>query len=447
MEDHPIKILRAVKIYEPDKPVSSAQTQKPLSIFAESFIPSSENPFRSSGPRDIHSILETSKNPFRSSGLFDLHLSEESTTTPSTMDGETIIYKNSSTYFKESNCTVYLIDTEDLLIISLEKLRAVSTIALDCEGVDLGSKSPSSSLAILHISTGRNSDVHCFDIFKLGASAFTTTTSDGYSLKTLLESNTVRKLLWDLRSDSSSLFRNYNITLAGAFDVQVQDTASLFLKQVKLTYDQRRILKNIYGLGSTLEKSRAISNEEKARLRTIKAEAKKFFSPDEGGTYENWNIRPLSKLLLEYCCDSRYFFSLFEQYDKVLRACLRYTSRGAYEMSQDALKRSFERRLAHSTSPDFDNSDRDIMCRVDRLLLLDLCEIIDIDPEAMKVPHFDIMKVKEEEEDKEDDDHGATIESNTIKTTDKTTDKSIEIINKSAPPESFGGFGAGAFPF
>ena len=87
------------------------------------------------------------------------------------------------------------------------------------------------------------------------------------------------------------------------------------------------------------------------------------------------------------------------------------------------------------------------MCRVDRLLLLDLCEIIDIDPEAMKVPHFDIMKVKEEEEDKEDDDHGATIESNTIKTTDKTTDKSIEIINKSAPPESFGGFGAGAFPF
>jgi len=433
MEDHPIKILRGIKNFEPDKPVSTS-SHKPLSIFADTFIPSSQNPFRSSSPRDIPSILETSKNPFRSSGLFDIHLSEEPSTTPSTMDGESIIYKNSSTYFKESNCTVYLIDTEDLLIISLEKLRTVSTIALDCEGVDLGSKSPSSSLAILHISTGRNSAVFCFDIFKLGASAFTTTTSDGYSLKTLLESNTVCKLLWDLRSDSSALFRKYNITLAGAFDVQVQDTASLFLKQVKYTYDERRILKNVYGLGSTLEKSRAISNEEKARLRTIKAEAKKFFSPDEGGTYENWNIRPLSKLLLEYCCDSRYFFSLFEQYDKVMRACLRYTSRGAYEMSQDALKRSFERRLAHSTSPDFDNSDRDIMCRVDRQLLLDLCEIVNIDPEAMKVPNFETMKVKEEEEEKEeeykeDDGHGATIESNTIKSTDKSTD----IINKLAP--------------
>jgi len=432
-----IRILRNVKIVEPEPAV------RPLSIFAESFVPSEVNPFiRSSGPRDIPSILETSQNPFRSSG------SESLSTTISTSDGEfSTLYKNSSTHFRESNCTVYLIDTEDLLILSLEKLRVFSTIAVDCEGVDLGSQAPSSMLSILHISTGRNSDVHCFDIFKLGASAFTTTTSDGYSLKTLLETSTVRKLLWDLRSDSSSLFRKYNIKLAGAFDVQVQETANIFLKQVKHPYDQRRMLKNVYGLGSTLEKSRVISNDEKARLRTIKAEAKKFFSPDEGGTYENWNIRPLSKLLLEYCCDSRYFFSLFEQYDTVFRACLRGRySRGAYEMSQDALKRSFERRLAHSTSPDFDNTDRDTMCRVDRLLLLDLCEIVNIDPEAMKVPNFDTIKVKDEEEeeegeDKKEDGHDATDITNAIKSTDKFRDDKI------APPESFGGSGAGAFAF
>jgi exonuclease 3'-5' domain-containing protein 1 len=341
-------------------------------------------------------------------------------------------------FFPELQCTLHLINNTEQVIVSLDKLRSFSVLAIDCEGVDLGSHSPSSSLSILHISTGRNSDVFCFDIFTLGADAFSTTTPDGFSLKFLLESSDKRKLLWDLRSDASALYHHFNITLTNAYDIQVLDTASAFLKQVKFPYEKRKELRKIYGLGSTIDKMffNGVSESEKSRLRAVKSEAKTLFSPDVGGSYEIWNqVRPLVPLLLEYCCDTRYFFSLYNHYDKTVRACLRFVSFGAYDLAQDALSRAHQRRIAHALSPDFDKSDREIMCRVDTQLLIDLCEIVHIHPYEMKVPNFDELE-------------GAPV-STPVSTADgpieddsSTETKGASVLEDS---DSFGGSGAGSF--
>jgi exonuclease 3'-5' domain-containing protein 1 len=340
-------------------------------------------------------------------------------------------------YFAEINCKIHLIDTPEQVIVSLERLRLFSTLAIDCEGVDLGSFAPTSTLSVLHMSTGRDSDVYCFDIFTLGAEAFSTTTPDGYSLKTLLESSDKRKLLWDLRSDTSALYRHYNITINGLCDVQVLDSASQFLKQVKFPYDRRRALRNVYGLGGTLEKMsfNGVSLVERNRLRIVKAEAKMLFSPGDGGSYEIWNHRPLSPLLLEYCCDTRYFFSLLKHYDTVIRACLRNISYEAFDFSQIALSQAYQRRIAHAISPDFDKTDREIMCRVDQQLLLDLCEIIDIHPADMKVPIFD---TEESIEDSGSSTNKDPSEGNPL-TTDDTS------VSAAEGADSFGGIHSGSF--
>ena len=352
---------------------------------------------------------------------------------PASPDIDTSLPHSDTYVYSELQCTLHLIHNTEQVIVSLDKLRSFSVLAIDCEGVDLGSHAPTSSLSLLHISTGRNSDVFCFDIFTLGAEAFSTTTLDGYSLKTLLESSDKRKLLWDLRSDASALYHHFNITLTNAYDIQVLDTASSFLKQVKFPYEKRRELRKIYGLGSTIDKMffGDISDSEKSRLRAVKSEAKTLFSPEEGGSYKIWNMRPLRPLLLEYCCDTRYFFSLYNHYDKTIRACLRFVSYGAYDTAQDALSRAHQRRIAHALSPDFDKSNREIMCRVDTNLLIDLCEIVKIHPDDMKVPNFDELEgdpVVTADGPLEDDSSTETKGASVLEDTD-----------------SFGGSGAGSF--
>jgi exonuclease 3'-5' domain-containing protein 1 len=65
--------------------------------------------------------------------------------------------------------------------------------------------------------------VYLIDIYRLGNEAFSTVNSDKKSLKFILESPVVLKVLFDVRHDSDALFSLYGISLDGIRDVQLME--------------------------------------------------------------------------------------------------------------------------------------------------------------------------------------------------------------------------------
>ena len=272
---------------------------------------------------------------------------------------------------KSSGTAVFLVDTPDKLAACLAELGKHSVLALDLEGVNLGARD--GEVALLQLSTGRHSPVFLVDVCRLGAAAFGEPGIDG-SLRSLLEAPTRVKLCWDLRSDSSALFRAFGIRLGGVVDLQLDDVAGRLLSA-----PPGRAVDKVSGLGFVLERTgmARLQPHEQARVRCVKEAAVQLFSPELGGGYGVWLERPLRPLLLEYCTDSRYFFTLHESY-----AHSRAKALGPHASVRcaGALAGAVARRVDFSISEAFDKSDRDLMISVDVLLVSDVLN-------AMRNPH------------------------------------------------------------
>lgn len=67
---------------------------------------------------------------------------------------------------------------------------------------------------------------YLIDIYVLGARAFSTTDASGNSMKSVLESDSIPKVFFDVRNDSDALYHHFNISLAGVVDLQVMEYAT-----------------------------------------------------------------------------------------------------------------------------------------------------------------------------------------------------------------------------
>ena len=174
---------------------------------------------------------------------------------------------------------------------------------LDIEGIRLGRHGSISILQLYHLPQNH---VYLVDIFVLGSKAFDTANRSGTTFRTVLESANVPKVFFDVRNDSDALHAQFGVKLQGVHDVQLLEVATRRWNKTRLT-----------GLATCIIADLRLSIEDEDLFNATKKKGHALFNPDQGGSYECFNARPISQDLVDYCVqDVTYLPKLFEQYTK-----------------------------------------------------------------------------------------------------------------------------------
>lgn len=177
----------------------------------------------------------------------------------------------------------------DILVGSSSTIRP--TIFIDLEGVNLGREGELCLLAIHHTISKRSFvvDVHC-----LGASTFSTPASDGTTtLKTILESPTIAKGIFDVRNDSAALYHGFGVRLQCMHDVQLLEIVA----RPQIWANSRRFRS---GLDKVVRSHSNMTAAETANWTATKILGVRLFAPEKGGDYDVFKQRPLNPLLIPY---------------------------------------------------------------------------------------------------------------------------------------------------
>ena len=154
-----------------------------------------------------------------------------------------------------------------------------SSLYLYLEGVKLVRHD---SISIISLYVLPRKKIYLVDIHRLGKTAFSTTNSSTTSLKTILESPTIPKAIFDIRNDSDALFSHYEIFVDGIKDLQLMELAT------------RKDSKDfVAGLAKCIEKDSPVSTAVKVEWQRTKEGASRLYDPKKGGRYEIFNERPM----------------------------------------------------------------------------------------------------------------------------------------------------------
>ena len=253
-----------------------------------------------------------------------------------------------------------LVDSLAALAAATARLSRAASVAVDCEGVNLGR---AGRVATLQLCGEGRGTTYIVDVAALGGAAFARG-AGGAGLRELLEAPAPPKLFFDVRSDANALFHHFGVALPRApgavVDLQLLDVAHAVLAQ-------RRTPPRLGGLGFLLERTAhaRMSAGERAAMAAVKARARAHFAPELGGSYDVWLARPLHDTLLEYATDVRFFHALRE-------SLMGAASRANADAFAGALAAAVERRLADAEGLVFTSDDRDANVLVDAALLRDL---------------------------------------------------------------------------
>jgi exonuclease 3'-5' domain-containing protein 1 len=163
------------------------------------------------------------------------------------------------------------------------------SLYFDLEGIYLGRLGTVSIMQLLIYPANRT---YLIDIHTLGQDAFRTPGKNGTTMKDILESESIPKVFFDVRNDSDGLFHHFGIKLAAIQDLQLMEVAT---RRMLLS---RRFL---YGLSSCVEKDLSLTAAETRVWKDTKERGRNLFAPERGGSYEVFNTRPLSGVIMQYC--------------------------------------------------------------------------------------------------------------------------------------------------
>ena len=186
-----------------------------------------------------------------------------------------------------------LVDTEEGLTEAIKELEGHTTLGLNCEGVSLGRRG---KICLVNITTPQMT--YLFDVTVLGSHVF------GAGLKTILESNSITKIIHDARTDSDALYHQYRVVLTNTFDTQVADV----MVRRNITKNMPKYLSNYTHclrvfLGFTYEDT------------TLKSVEKEMMSQDP----EMYDRRPLDpQNLIQASFGVSFLFDLKECFQKLL---------------------------------------------------------------------------------------------------------------------------------
>ena len=211
----------------------------------------------------------------------------------------------------EPPATIVLVDNEKALKEMLLKLRDLPvkppSLYIDAEGHNLGRKG---SLALLQILATPLKCTFVIDIHVLKEAAFTTYADDSTTtLKTILESDRIPKVIFDARNDSDNLSTEYGIRLGGVRDLQLMeyfsrpgDPGSTVLGLLKC------IEKHLFARPDVIQKWNM--QKEKGRI---------LYNPRYGGSPDVFTKRPLSPTMLRYAAgDVEHMSVLYRRYRRKL---------------------------------------------------------------------------------------------------------------------------------
>ncbi|PYH92639.1 hypothetical protein BO71DRAFT_451250 [Aspergillus ellipticus CBS 707.79] len=168
---------------------------------------------------------------------------------------------------------IQVVDSIDTLRGLLDDLKTLPTspstpsVYLDLEGINLCRHG---SLSIVTMYTTPNNTVYIIDIHTMKDTAFKPMQEGGTSLRALLESPSIKKVLFDVRNDSDAL------------------TGS------------RRL---VSGLAKCIDFNSPISPTRKREWKLQKERTNTLFIPDKGGRYEVFNERPFKEEIIPYCAE------------------------------------------------------------------------------------------------------------------------------------------------
>ncbi|QSS63453.1 hypothetical protein I7I51_00511 [Histoplasma capsulatum] len=123
---------------------------------------------------------------------------------------------------------IKLVDSLSTLHELLENLRLIPKSSppffVDLEGINLGR---SGSISILSLYAVHKGITYLVDVYKLGKAAFSSPQpGQNTSLQGIMESPTIKKVMFDVRNESDALFSHYNIHLDGIQDLQLMELAT-----------------------------------------------------------------------------------------------------------------------------------------------------------------------------------------------------------------------------
>ena len=161
------------------------------------------------------------------------------------------------------------------------------SLYLDLEGINLSRRG---SISIIELFVLPQNHVFLIDVHVLGERAFSTKSSDGQTLRQVLESPGIPKVFFDVRNKSDALYSHFNISLAGVEDVQLLENA---IRPCNRTY--------VNGMVKCIEKDASMTPSQRSEYRTMKEQGRKLFDPEKGGSHAVFNTRPLPEEIRKYC--------------------------------------------------------------------------------------------------------------------------------------------------
>lgn len=233
---------------------------------------------------------------------------------------------------------ISLTDTPEAVIKLIDSLASSDvpstppSVYIDLEGVNMSREGSISILQVYILPTEKSFLV---DVYKLGEQAFSTPNKSGVTLKSILESQLVPKVIFDVRNDSDALYSHFGIRLGGVIDLQLMELAT-----------RSRRGKFVFGLAKCLDRDLIQTPEELKVRGDIKKRGKELFAPDQGGRYEVFNDRPLDPAIMDYCVqDVQLMPQLWHIYNAKLK---KLPTKWATRIEQET-----KARLLLSQSPDF----------------------------------------------------------------------------------------------
>ncbi|KEF62346.1 uncharacterized protein A1O9_00318 [Exophiala aquamarina CBS 119918] len=211
----------------------------------------------------------------------------------------------------QSPATIVLVDTEKALKDMLLKIQGLPvkppSLYIDAEGHNLGR---TGSLALLQILVTPLNSIFVVDIHVLKDAAFTLCTDEStMTLRKILESDEIPKVIFDARNDSDNLFTEYGICLGGVRDLQLME---FFSRRDAPGF-------TVLGLAKCVERHLFASPDVIQKWKLQKERGKLLFNPRFGGSPDVFTKRPLSNTMLAYASgDVEHMSALYHKYRRRL---------------------------------------------------------------------------------------------------------------------------------
>ncbi|KIO24993.1 hypothetical protein M407DRAFT_211272 [Tulasnella calospora MUT 4182] len=240
-----------------------------------------------------------------------------------------------------------VVDTTQALSSFVSKLyeleRTRPALFVDLEGYELGRNG---RLALITIYALPLAMTYIVDVTTLEEASFTTEGEGlpGKTLKSLLEDNSIPKVLYDCRGDNDALYNLYKVDMRGVIDLQLMELAT----RATSPYGA-----NLNGLARTIRNYADLPDQALEKWERVKNYGKEIFESAGPQTLGLFEVRPLSEKVIEYSIqDTTILPRLYDRFNGLIQPTWRRR-----------VEEETSRRLQLARQTVFDGSNGELMKR------------------------------------------------------------------------------------